>query len=377
MQSHNMSLKSMEAPSPSEGGDHSSSCRTSLLARDSVSAGDRISRLLTPTVGYSTAAHRPVVPSIARNTPDPRNPCFDVPLAAAEWGQALLDSVKLGPMAQQCAICGGPSNSREHVFPTWFLQLWDDTGPFTFRISGKPLRTRAGAIKTSPKLWRTMLACCTICNGDLDRLFEKPAKDPVRRLMRDMQSINDHAEVENVARWAIKTLLLASHPEADQTAFASPADDERDDPWDDYPRGVLRSIRVGTVPVDTSLWFALTDPARPGLLDPPFEDVVLRRTSRPDDLGGSGQARTTGFGLADGRIAWFQLAYHPLHDFEHPFERHGLVTRLWPNPPRCLEVRDHPVLDHQTRLAQVFVDGRFCHGLGHGQRSNGYGVPLD
>jgi hypothetical protein len=206
-------------------------------------------------------------------------------------------------------------------------------------------------------------------------LFEKPAKGPVRLLMRDMQPLNDQTAVADVARWVFKTLALASHPDANHTAFASRAEEGRNDPWEDYPRAVLDSIRVGAVPADTSLWFAVTDPTKPGLPDPPFEEVLLRRTSRADDMGGSGQARTTGFGLADDRVAWFQLVYHPLHDFEHPFERDELVTRLWPDPPERLDVRGHPVLDHKTRLAQVFVDGGFCHGLRLGERSNGNGPP--
>jgi hypothetical protein len=112
------------------------------------------------------------------------------------------------------------------------------------------------------------------------------------------------------------------------------------------------------------------------LPDPPFEEVLLRRTSRPDGMGKSGQMRTTGFGLADGRVAWFQLVYHPLHDLEHPFRRNGLVTRLWPDPPARLNVRGHPILDHRTRLAQLFVDGGFCHGLRLGERSSGNGPTM-
>jgi hypothetical protein len=272
-------------------------------------------------------------------------------------------------------FCGGTPDSPEHVYPQWFLGLWDGTGPFTIKINGQPLRTCSGHPAISVKMWRVMLPCCGICNGDLDRLFEKPAKDPVRVLMRDMQLLDDQTAVLNAARWVVKTLALAAHPEANHTAFASRTEKRRNDPWEDYPRAVLDSIKVGAIPTDMSLWFAITDPGRPGLPDPPFEEVLLRRTSRPDGMGGSGHMRTTGFGLADGRVAWFQLVYHPLHDLEHPFQSDGLVTRLWPDPPARLNVRGHPILDHRTRLAHLFVDGGFCHGLRLGERSSGNGPP--
>lgn len=220
-----------------------------------------------------------------------------------------------------------------------------------------------------------MLPLCVDCNGGLDRLFEKPAKDPVRRLLRDVQPLTDQAAVTAVARWAVKTLALASHPAARHTALASTTRDGDLDPWSNYPRALLESIRQGDVAADTSLWFALADPAAPAPPDPSLEEVLLRHTSRVDGLGGTGQARTTGFGLPDGRTAFFQLAYHPLHDFEHPFERRHLVTRLWPNPPERLVVHTHPVLDRGTHLAQAFVGGGFCHQLDRGQRSTGCGPP--
>lgn len=284
----------------------------------------------------------------------------------------------LAPVDGACVFCGGAPDSPEHVYPQWFLKIWDDTGPFTVEINGEPLRARSGQPVTSAKMWRIMLQCYGICNGDLDRLFEKPAKDPVRVLMRDVRPLDDQVAVLNAARWVVKTLALAAHPAANHTAFASRTEKGkkgRNGPWEEYPRAVLDSIKVGDIPADMSLWVAVTDPSTPGLPDPPFEEVFLRRTSRADGRGGSGETRTTGFGLADGRVALFQLVYHPLHDLEHPFEPDGLVTRLWPDPPVRFDVRGHPVLNHRTRLAHVFADGLFDHGLELGERSVGNGPP--
>lgn len=279
---------------------------------------------------------------------------------------------------EACVFCGQPSDAPEHVYPTWFLKSWDNTGPFSVHVDGAPVRARSGAPATSVKMWRVMLPCCLSCNGTLDSNFEKPAKEPIRRLLRDVMPLLDRADVHITARWLVKTLGLAAHPDANHTAFASRADTRkknRNNPWGDYPRGLLNSLRVGLIPADLSLWLAVTNANERGLPDPEFEEVLLRCTRRADGEGGCGQTRTSGFGLPDGRIAWFQLVHHPLHDLTHPFEAEKLVTRLWPDPPTSLDIRVHPVLDHSTRLALVFSDGLFAHELQPGRRSIGNGTP--
>ncbi len=282
-------------------------------------------------------------------------------------------------MGEVCVFCGSASDAPEHVYPRWFLKLWDQAGPFTAKLDGELLRTRSGAPLTSSKTWRVMLPCCKSCNGDLDRFFEKPAKRPLRTLLRDVQPLEDVADVRRAARWLVKTLSLAAHPSVNHTAFPSRSAMDGNgsiSSWGEYPRIVLDSFKIDEIPPDMSLWAAVTDPSNPGLPDPPFQEVILRRTYRPDGMGGSGRPSTTGFGLPDGRLAWFQLVYHPLHDLSHPFESAGLVTRLWPDPPATFDISNRPVLDHRTRLSDVFVDGLIAHYLDPGERSIGNGPPL-
>ncbi|WP_157125002.1 hypothetical protein, partial [Nocardia pseudovaccinii] len=107
-----------------------------------------------------------------------------------------------------CVFCNGPNNSREHAIASWFLKRWDDQGPFTASINGEPLLTKAKRPAQSDKIWRVMLPCCSDCNNGLDKSFEKPAKEPVRRLLNDLQPLDTVAEVRNVSRWAAKTLAL-------------------------------------------------------------------------------------------------------------------------------------------------------------------------
>ena len=283
----------------------------------------------------------------------------------------------LALVGEACVFCGG-APAREHVYPKWFLKLWDATGPFKVEINGEPLRSRhSGQPVTSAKMWRVMLPCCGICNGDLDRLFEKPANSNVRVLMRDVQPLDDQVAVLNAARWVVKTLALAAHPAANHTAFASRTEKDKKgrNTWEEYPRTVLDSIKVGDIPADMSLWVAVTDPSKPGLPDPPFEEVFLRRTSRADGRGGSGRRKQRGFGWRTVALRSFSSSITRCTIWKHPFEPDGLVTRLWPDPPVRFDVRGHPVLNYRTRLADVFADGLFDHGLELGERSVGNGPP--
>ncbi|WP_218025081.1 hypothetical protein, partial [Nocardia pseudovaccinii] len=114
-----------------------------------------------------------------------------------------------------------------------------------------------------------------------------------------------------------------------------------------------------------------------GQPDPEFDPVWLRHTIRSDGGGGTGQSVTIGFNLLETtHMVFFQLVYHPLHDIVHPFEAHGLVTRLWPNPPDHIDLESHAVLHKNTRLGSVFVDGKgISEGLSPARRATGNGLP--
>ena len=125
-----------------------------------------------------------------------------------------------------CVFCGGPNNSREHALASWFLARWDGQGPFTASIDGEALLTRAMRPIRSDKIWRVMLPCCQECNNGLDKAFEKFAKEPVRRLLNDLQPLDTADEVRNLARWVAKTLALYAHPDAVHGVYASRRVDE-------------------------------------------------------------------------------------------------------------------------------------------------------
>ncbi|MFC4376907.1 hypothetical protein ACFO5K_22715 [Nocardia halotolerans] len=145
--------------------------------------------------------------------------------------------------------------------------------------------------------------------------------------------------------------------------------------WSDYPPEVLAAISRGELADDLSLWVAVIDAM--GQPDPEFDPVWLRSTARSDGSGGTGQSVAIGFDLpGTTRIVFFQLVHHPLHDIVHPFEAKGLVTRLWPNPPDYLDLESHAVLDKNTRLGGVFLDGKgMSEHLSPDRRATGNGLP--
>ncbi|ANS31813.1 hypothetical protein R1CP_36035 (plasmid) [Rhodococcus opacus] len=302
----------------------------------------------------------------------------------------------------KCALCGKEGDSREHVLPQWFLKRWEGQGKFTVDANHKPLHSRkgAGSPVTSEKIWRVMLPLCQRCNSELNQQFEGPAKEPVRTALDRLKPLTDLADVHNVARWVAKTLALGAHPDADHTVLASlpqdrddadnghewlpPESTNRKNPWVPFPQPVQVAIRNGELPNDLSLWVAITDPGKAGLPDPDFEAVYLRETQASDGAGGAGFSAHTSWNVGDtsyrvenpddDRLVWFQLVYHPLHDFVHPFEASGLVTRLWPNPPSVLDLANHRVLDHTTKLTSVFRRSTAAIMLQAGQRCTGPAV---
>ncbi|MFI5987655.1 hypothetical protein ACIBEA_43205 [Streptomyces sp. NPDC051555] len=202
------------------------------------------------------------------------------------------------------------------------------------------------------------------CNDWLNTTFEQPAKTPVRTLLDDLRPISG-SEVNTFARWAVKTLLLAAHPEA---VYSEPPQRDRQ-PWE-FPSEWLTGLRnTGELPVDLSLWLGILDPKAPDGEAVPDERLLLPRIQHPDGGGGPGQATHLGFGLPDGRVAQFQLLSHPKMDVDHPFEGAGLVARLWPTPPDHLDLAALPVLSSTAgrQFTKAFIHGGVSIRLGAGQ----------
>jgi hypothetical protein len=241
---------------------------------------------------------------------------------------------------RECVFCGSPATGRgEHVFPIWFLERWHGQGPFTQEVNAAPIRRRDGSIQRREEATRVMLAVCGSCNAWLNKGFEIPAKLHVRAIL-DRFQVLDAAATMIFARWWVKTLLLSRHP-ASWSSFPG----ERPARWD-FPVDLLPAMRrTDELPADLSLWMAIFDTqAEAGRL-PRRLRIDLPRTSREDGSGGRGQSALWGTPLPNGTRLVLQLVFHPLCDFEHPFEAAGLSTRLWPGSPSTLDVSAHRAID--------------------------------
>lgn len=153
--------------------------------------------------------------------------------------------------AGTCPICKiRPANSREHVWPHWFLKRMDaHAAPKgSWAVNGEPILDRddvqyAGRAQRE----RVMLDICATCNNELDRRFEKPAKGLV-----DVLAINEWAgpltqdEWLTIGLWWTKLLLLLGLPEA---RYATPRINEQIIVRHDEPQALdLRWLTDGSPP---------------------------------------------------------------------------------------------------------------------------------
>ena len=230
------------------------------------------------------------------------------------------------------------------MFPSWYLERWDGQGPFTQEVNETPIRRRNGGAQQTEVAPRVKLPVCGAssvqdCNGWLNRTFEFPAKQHVRGVLDRLQVL-DAAATRAFARWWVKTLLLSRHPAA-WSSFPG----KQPARWD-FPVDLLPAIRgTDELPADLSLWMAILDDRTEAGRLPRRLRIDLPRTSREDGSGGRGQSALWGTPLPNGKRLVLQLVFHPLCDFEHPFEAAGLATRLWPGPPPTLDVSAHRAVD--------------------------------
>ncbi|WP_405814745.1 hypothetical protein OG241_09055 [Streptomyces sp. NBC_01390] len=272
-----------------------------------------------------------------------------------------------------CLFCGVVVRGRrEHVLPSWFLKRHNGQGPFTTEVDGLPVAYASGVVERD-HLARLMLPVCgkreeqaggQDCNGWLNTVFEQPAKVRVRTALDALEPIHGPA-ARAFVRWAVKTLLLAAHPDA-----VNSAPPERDRSAWEFPDDWLPGLRTTReLPADLSLWLGIIDPSADEEPRVPDEQLLLPRIHHPHAAGGPGQATNFGFGLPDGRMAQFQLLSHPLMDIDHPAEEAGLVMKLWPQTPDRLDISVLPVLSREDgrRIARTFVRGGPLIGLMPGQ----------
>lgn len=286
-----------------------------------------------------------------------------------------LDVASENALQSACIFCGDPASRQgEHALPKAILKGWTGRDWFC-EINGIPIPTRSGARRTSPHFPPYLLPACdrttsqNDCNGTLNQLYEVPGKPVVRAVLDGSQALETPAQVVDLARWWIKTLLLLQHP-ACRFTFVVDTDPAfahlQRLAWD-LPASIYQNLVKGILPSDVSLWLATatSDDVEGREQLPELLRIYLPTTFDPEGGGGKPESLLWGCRQAGTPMLLFQLVIHPLCDFEHPFEQEGLAVRLWPDPPSRLEVGGLPVLGAEGRrqLGALFVDASFGENL--------------
>lgn len=119
-----------------------------------------------------------------------------------------------------CGICGlrESSGQGEHAWSQWFLRDADKGGkPLSaIAINGEPLRyARTGRPIVPETRIRVFFPCCSVCNGNMNRSIEEPAKALIRKLEANNWSATLSApEWRSVGIWFLKCMLLAGMPQS-------------------------------------------------------------------------------------------------------------------------------------------------------------------
>ena len=228
-----------------------------------------------------------------------------------------------------CPICRAvPADSREHVWPHWYLKRMDAHAPPSgaWTSNGKPITNRDGVqYADRVERERVMLDICEICNNELDRRFEKPAKGLIETaVINRWTGPLSQAEWRTIGLWWVKLLLLLGLPEA---RYATDRINDGIVVRHDGPEALdLRWLTDGTaVPAGLSLYVYHADMADSKVVHTvPIPHAVVE----PNDV----QTHYHELSMATPGVC-FTMVSHPGWPIEHPFVAQGTGWELLHAPP--------------------------------------------
>lgn len=234
---------------------------------------------------------------------------------------------------KSCVLCPRPSKGvGEHVWPRWFIQEFHGEGPFTTTKAGIPYTKRDGHTPvTATALPGTHVPMCELCNTQLNRSIEEPAKPVVRRLLHGSVSHRwptiSANEAVALARWFIKIGLLSAHPEAmpDNPHVERDADSPRFDhmlsEWLDWMR------TDAATPDAYSVYIARHSVTA----EQPWEGEMHRILLPQQIIVGQRDLRfaTRSIGVRGLEVT---IVWHPDWPILHPLLESNKLAALWPDP---------------------------------------------
>lgn len=235
---------------------------------------------------------------------------------------------QLSEAPEPCVLCTiRPADSREHVWPSWYLKIQDQKGPgpFAWTRNGKPIVDRRGnPIGPGEHRMRVLLDICASCNHLLEKRFETPAKEVLKRLFAaDGQVVLTAEEARLAGLWFAKTWLLLFHPEA---RYANTRVNDE----------AVRFASTEMPPAEFYSWLTENSPPPEGLSIWAHRAGVASR-ERAKYVVPVPRVTTEGrtIQFVEGHIGLHgltvTLVIHPGWPLEHPLERDGRAVRLLPS----------------------------------------------
>ena len=229
-----------------------------------------------------------------------------------------------------CVLCGLRPATRhgEHVLPKWYMRdRGPGPGPYPWTINGKPILDWRGRPIAPTERVRVQLPTCSHDNATMNRRFEVPAKETLRRLFASRGAIAlAPDELRPVALWFLKTLLLLARPEAQ---YQHPKIDPYAIRWDtdEVPHGYYEWLIDGQAPPPgVSLWMFRADERRDDRPTPTY------RVPLPTVDADGSRIDFVCFQMTFHGVQ-VTLVVHPGWDIRHPLENDNAAVRLWPGPP--------------------------------------------
>jgi hypothetical protein len=233
------------------------------------------------------------------------------------------------PRVNVCPICRArPADSREHVWPQWFLRRLDahsaPTGAWT--SNGEPITNRdrvqyAGRSQRE----RVILDICGACNNELDRRFEKPSQGLVEAaVLNRWVGPRSQSEWRQIGLWWVKLLLLLGLPSA---RYATNRINDKIVVRHDVPEALdLRWLTDGSAAPDELSLYAF------------HADMSVTKTVHtmpmPRYVTGQNGNRTHFHQLSQAMTGvCFTMVSHPGWPIDHPFVADGTAWELLHSPP--------------------------------------------